>query len=143
MKQAIAVRIATVVLWLNLPGLVLAQVTQLVLKHGAYVQASVSCNEPPFAAMQAWDRVGLSGPHTSGCTSRVLSHDNNHFRITTSCNAIGDGTPNSSGQDYSETILLIRLSPVRFVESSEAKPERTFRWCSADTGLRNFNGGRP
>jgi hypothetical protein len=143
MRHAIAVRIAVVVLWLNLPGFLLAQVNDLNLKHGTYVQASVSCKEPPFAAVQAWDGAGVFGPHTSGCTSRVLSQHNNHFRIITSCSAVGDGTPNPSGEIYSETISLVRLSKDRFVESSKAKPARTFRWCSADTGLGNGKGGRP
>ena len=143
MKCAFVARMATVTLWLNLPGPVPAQITQLRLKHGTYVQASVSCREPPFAAMQAWDGAGFFGPHSSRCTSRVLSHHNTHFRISTSCKAIGDGTPDPSGQDYIETISLIRLSQLRFIESSEAKPERTFRWCSADTGLGNFKVGRP
>ena len=144
MRHAVALRIAAVaLLWLNLPGLLLGQGPDLGLKHGTYVQAPVSCKEPPFAAMQAWDGVGFFGPHSSRCTSRVLSHHNNHFRISTSCKAIGDGTPDPDGQSYVETITLTRLSRVRFVKSSEAKRESTFRWCSADTGLENFKGDRP
>ncbi len=143
MRRTIALRIAVIVLWLNLPGFLLAQTNELSLKHGTYVETSMSCKEAPFAAVQAWDGVGFFGPHSSRCKSRLLSHHNNHFQISTSCSALGDGTPNPSGQDYSETITLTRLSQVRFVASSETKPERTFRWCSAGTGLGNFKKGRP
>jgi hypothetical protein len=147
MKYSITIRIAVIALWLNVPGLIHAQKThaqnaRLGLKHGTYVDASVSCPAPPFAAVRSWDGIGLFGPHSSRCTSRVLSHHGNQFQISTSCSAVGDGTPNPVGQVDIQNISLIRLSNVSFVASEEAKPKTTYRWCTADTGLGNFKGSK-
>ena len=83
--------------WLLVPALALAQREQLPLKHGTYVLANIACKEPPLAAMMSWDGVGFSGPHASKCVSHVLSHHGSRFSVTTTCSALGDGTPNPSG----------------------------------------------
>ncbi|MBB5060653.1 hypothetical protein HDF16_005389 [Granulicella aggregans] len=142
MKYSITIRIAIVALWLNVPGLIHAQIARLDLKHGTYVNASISCTASPFAAMRSWDGIGFSGPHSSRCMSRVLGHKGNHFKISTSCSAVGDGTPSPAGQIDIEKLSLIRLSNVDFVVSEGAKPKTTYRWCTANTGLGNFKGSK-
>jgi hypothetical protein len=101
--------------WLLVPCLALAQREQLPLKHGTYVLANIACKEPPLAAMISWDGVGFSG---------------SRFSVTT-CSALGDGTPNPSGQVYVETLSVTRLSNARISMSSDAKQPATYRWCSA------------
>lgn len=147
MKYSITIRIAVVALWLNVPGLIHAQKihaqnARLDLKHGTYVDVSVSCPAPPLAAIRSWDGIGFFGPHSSLCTSRVLSHKRNHFQISTSCSAVGDGSPNPAGQVDNQNTSLIRLSNASFVASGEAKRETTYRWCTVDTGLGNFKGSK-
>lgn len=142
MKYPIISRIAIVALWLNVPGLIRAQNAKLNLKHGTYVDASVSCAASPFAGMRSWDGVGFFGPHSSRCTSHVLSRHGNHFQINSSCAALGDGTSNPEGQVENQNVSLIRLSNVSFVASEEAKPKTTYRWCTDDAGLGNFRGSK-
>ncbi len=124
-------------------GLASPRGEQLSLRRGLYVIASVSCKEPPFAAMQSWDGVGFFGPHSSRCTSHVLSQQGKQFQIRTACKAVGDGSPLSTGQVDIEDITLVRLSNVRFEKSSGMKPKTTYRWCSADNGLGNFSKAKP
>ena len=116
--------------WLFIPCFALAQHDQLSLKHGAYVLDSSDCKEPPFAAMLSWDGVGFFGPHSSRCKTRVLSLQGNQFKLSTTCAALGDGTPDTS--HYVDTFLLTRLSDTRFVIRKETKPENTYRWCGAE-----------
>ena len=143
MKNAIAVRTVTFALWLSVLGLALPEGEQVSLKRGIYVVASVGCKEPPFAAMQFWDGVGFFGPHSSRCTSHILTHHGNQFQIRTSCKALGDGSPLPTGQVDVEDITLVRLSNVRFEKSSREKQNTTYRWCSADNGLGNFTKSKP
>jgi hypothetical protein len=121
----------------------MAQNPQLPLKHGTYVDESVSCKEPPFAVTQSWDGTGFSGPHSSSCKSHILSQRGNQFHIATSCAAIGDGTSNPSGQVDTETLILTRLSNTRFERFSESKPKATYRWCSATNETRGVAKEKP
>ena len=114
-----------------IPCFALAQEDQLLLKHGTYVQEPNECKDPPLAAMMYWDGVGFSGPHSSACTSSVLSHHGKQFSVSTSCTSLGDGTPNPSGQPYVEAFSLARLSSARFVMSKDKQTQSTYRWCSA------------
>lgn len=113
------------------------------LRHGIYVDQSVSCKEAPLASMRSWDGVGFSGPHSSRCTSQMVNHHGNEFRVTTSCAALGDGTPTPSGKVDVETITVTQLSHVSFESSSATKPKMTYRWCGVDTGLGNFPKRKP
>jgi hypothetical protein len=114
-----------------IPGFSLAQHNQLSLKQGTYVVASSDCKEPAFAVIKSWDGVGFSGSHSSKCTSRVLSRQGNQFTMSTTCAALGNGTPDRSG--YVDNFLLTRLSNTRFNvrKDKSPHPETTYRWCSA------------
>ena len=114
-----------------IPCFALADHDQLSLKQGTYVVASSDCKEPAFAVMKSWDGVGFSGPHSSKCTSRVLSRHGNQFTMSTTCAALGDGTPDQSG--YVDNFLLTRLSNTRFNirKDNDPHPETTYRWCLA------------
>lgn len=116
--------------WILAPCFALGQHDQLSLKHGTYVLESAECKEPPFAAMISWDGVGFSGPHASRCTSRVLNRHGNQFALSTTCSALGDGTPDSSR--YIDNFSLTRLTNTRFVMRKEPKSGNTYRWCNAE-----------
>lgn len=105
---------------------------QLILKHGTYVLQTSACKEQPFSAIRVWDGVGLSGPHTSRCITRMLSHRGNHFDVSTACTALGDGTPNPSGASHVEALSLVRLSNTRFLVSNGPTQKTTYRWCRAE-----------
>ncbi len=124
-------RTAFTAAWILVPCLALARREPLSLKHGIYMLQNVACQEPANAAMMCWDGVGLSGPHASKCVSHVLSQHGSRFSVRTTCAALGDGTPNPSGQADVETLSVNRLSNARIVIASEAKQPATYRWCSA------------
>ena len=105
-----------------------AQPEPLPLKHGNYVQESYSCTRPPFAAMMSWDGIGFSGPHSSRCTTRVLVRHENRYSISTSCAALGDGSPDNSKYVDSASVTLV--SNTRFQLSKRSRRAIEFRWCS-------------
>ena len=143
-KRKIVTQTAISAAWILIPCFALAQHDQLSLKHGSYVQKGVPCKDAPFAVMKSWDGVGFFGPHSSRCTTRVLSHHGNKFNTSTTCTAIGDGTPLPSGPADVETLSLIRLSNTLFTTSPANQPQATtYRWCSADVGTGNFPKGKP
>jgi hypothetical protein len=124
---------------ISIPLVISAQNQPLQLERGTYVQEGVPCKDAPFAAVKSWDGVGLSGPHSSRCTTRVLSHHGQQFSVSTACAAIGDGTPNPSGKNDIQTLSVTRLSNNRIVVSDGGSvPSATYRWCSADGGVSNF-----
>ena len=117
---------------LSMPLLIVAQTDPLSLKHGVYVEKHEQCKGAPNAAIRVWDGVGFSGAHSSRCTSRVLRREKNRFRVSTSCSALGDGSPSGSGIDGADPILLERLSSTAFVMLRDRQAPRSFRWCSAN-----------
>jgi hypothetical protein len=124
---------------ISIPLVISAQDQSLQLERGTYVQEEVSCKDAPFAAVKSWDGVGLSGPHSSKCTTRVLRHHGQQFSVSTACAAIGDGTPNPSGKDDIQNLSVTRLSNNRIVVSDgESASSATYRWCRADGGIPNF-----
>ena len=115
--------------WFCIPLIVSAQIQDLSLKHGIYVLRGVDCKEPPFAALKSWDGVGFAGPHSGQCTTNVLSHRGNHFDVSTTCAALGDGTPNRSG--YVEKLSLTRISSTNFLIVNANNTTSHYRWCTA------------
>jgi hypothetical protein len=114
---------------LVIPLVISAQTQQLTLKHGTYVATSSPCEGAAFAVMMSWDGATFSGPHSSKCTTRVLGHQRNWYSVSTTCAALGDGTPDPSG--YVEKLSLTRLSNSRFALSKDHETQRTaYRWCS-------------
>ena len=120
------------IVWLSMPLLIVAQADLLALKPGVYVEKHEQCKGAPNAAIMIWDGVGFSGAHSSRCTSRVLRRDKNRFRVSTSCSALGDGSPSDSGTDGRESFLLTRLSSAAFVVLRDRQQPRSLRWCSAN-----------
>ena len=117
---------------LSMPLLIVAQTDPLSLKHGVYVEKHEKCKGAPNAAIMVWDGVGFSGAHSSRCTSRVLHRDKNRFQVSTSCSALGDGSPSGSGTDAADSALLTRLSSTAFVMLRDRQEPRSFHWCSAN-----------
>ena len=109
-----------------------AQTDPLSLKHGVYVEKHEQCKGAPNAAIMIWDGVGISGAHSSRCTSRVLRRDKNPVQVSTSCSALGDGSPNGSGTDGADSVLLTRLSSTAFMMLRDRQESHSFRWCSAN-----------
>ena len=129
------IKVTVVASWFLLPFSICAQGKSLSLKHGIYVELGTGCRDAPFAAMKEWDGVGFAGPHSSKCTSHILTHHANQYTVETACSALGDGSPNPSGHADKETIQLTRLSYINFVVSSAKKQTLTYRWCSAKSLL--------
>ena len=105
------------------------QSLQLTLKPGAFMREPYACKDAPNAAIRVWDGAAFSGAHSSKCTTRVLSRQGEQFRISTSCSALGDGTPDTSA--YTEEITITRRSDKSFVILKEGQPEGIYRWCGA------------
>ena len=101
----------------------------LTLKPGVFVREPYACRDAPNAAIRVWDGTAFSTAGSSRCTTRVLSRKGEQFRISTTCSALGDGTPDNSG--YVEELLLTQQSDSRFTISREGQPEGKYRWCSA------------
>jgi hypothetical protein len=118
--------------WILTSSITLAQNDQLSLKHGAYVREPYRCGGQPNAAILSWDGVGFSGAHSTRCTTRVLSRQDNRYQLSTACAALGDGSSNPSGHPDVGTFSLTRLSNARFVVVKEPATQGTYRWCSAE-----------
>ncbi len=82
---------------LMMPLLAVAQDGLPALKHGIYVAKSYPCKGAPNAAILQWDGKRFSGAHSSQCTTRVLSRTGATYKLSTTCAAFGDGTPDNSG----------------------------------------------
>jgi hypothetical protein len=108
------------------------QSPQLALKPGVFVREPYSCKDAPNAGIRVWDGVGFSGAASRKCTTRVMSHRGERFRISTTCSALGNGTPDTSG--YAEELSLIRGSETRFAVEKQGQPEGTYPWCSGKPG---------
>jgi hypothetical protein len=104
----------------------------LSLKHGIYIRGK-SCKNAPNAEILVWDGIGFSGAHSTQCTSQAQHQSGARFQIKTTCEKLGDGTPNSSGSSYEDSFVLNRISNTHFEVSKENRPTATFRWCSAGT----------
>lgn len=104
----------------------------LVLKHGVYVRGP-SCKDAPNAEMLVWDGKGFSGAHSSQCTSEIMRQSGARFQVKTTCLALGDGAPNPSGFEYTDSFLLNRLSSTLFEQLKENHTKATFRWCRMGT----------
>ena len=100
----------------------------LPVKHGLYVQKTVSCKGAPNAAILVWDGIGLSGAHSSKCRSRIVSRNGSTFKMTTACSALGDGSPDSSG--FTEELMVSSVSKTSFVIARGTQPGIAYRWCS-------------
>lgn len=103
---------------------------QLSIWAGVYVREPAPCQEAPNASILFWDGVGISGPHSSHCTSVVLRKNGRRYNIRTSCSALGDGSPNPAGAPFTQSFALIRLSTTRFTIDKENQPPGTYRWCA-------------
>jgi hypothetical protein len=117
--------------WILLPFVALSQDQHLPIKRGIYVREPAQCKDAPNAAIMSWDGVGLSGPHSSKCTSRVLHKSGGEYEISTSCSSLGDGSPNPTGTPFVESIVLTWLSDTQFTIAKDNQPQGTYRWCSA------------
>ncbi len=123
------VKTAQCAIWLLLPCTAFSQNTQLDLKPGFYVREPYQCTGQPNAATMLWDGVGFSGAHSSKCTSNVLSHEGNDFKVSTTCANVGDGSANPSGHADVETFSLTRMSETRFLIVPKNAAKGTYRWC--------------
>lgn len=103
----------------------------LPVKHGVYVQKTVACKGAPNAAIRVWNGIGLSGAHSSKCTSRIVSRNGSTFKMTTVCSALGDGSPDSSG--VAEELMVSSVSKTSFVIARGSQAGIAYRWCSAGT----------
>ncbi len=129
--RAMGARWALGAAWIFVASSGLAQKNQLSLKHGTYVLADSGCADPPFAAMMFWNGTGFSGAHASKCTTHVLSHRGNHYKVSTTCTALGDGTPEPAGSEDAVTLSLTRVSDTTFTVDNGTHAPSRYCWCSA------------
>jgi hypothetical protein len=106
----------------------LARDPQLLLKHGTYVSNGERCKDSSNANLLSWDGVGFAGAHSSKCSSAIVHHHGARYQVATTCSALGDGSPNVSGHDYSDSFLLRRLSVTAFEVVKPKQLKRTYRW---------------
>jgi len=117
--------------WLSQPFGALTQDQQLTIDRGVYVREPAQCKGAPNAAIMSWDGVGFSGPHSSKCKSTVLSKNGKKYEISTSCSALGDGSPNPAGTPFVESFVLTWRSNTQFTVTKGNQPEGKYRWCSS------------
>ena len=66
----------------------------LPIASGTYaVAGSKPCRDAPLAGVAQFDGRALHGPHGSDCTSSLLGRHGRTCRISTTCRALGDGSP--------------------------------------------------
>jgi hypothetical protein len=111
------------------PFAALSQDQQLTIKHGVYVREPAQCKDAPNAAILSWDGVGFSGAHSNKCTSTVLRKSGKKYEISTSCSALGDGSPNPIGTPFVESAVLTWQSNTQFMITKGNQPEGMYRWC--------------
>jgi hypothetical protein len=116
--------------WMLIPFAASSQDQHLTIKPGVYVREPAQCKGAPNASILSWDGTGFSGPHSSKCTSTVLRKNGKKYEISTSCSALGDGSPNPSGTPFVESFALTWLSSARFTIAKDNQPAGTYRWCS-------------
>jgi len=102
----------------------------LSLKPGIYATGASACRGAANAQILTWDGVGFSGAHSSQCVSRVLHRRGSHIQLSTTCAALGDGSPNVGGAAYVETFWLNQLSSSQFELAREKQAPAIYRWCS-------------
>ena len=106
------------------------------LKHGIYVVSGTKCKDAPFAAMSIWDGVGFGGPHESQCKTKILHRHGHMFDISTTCSALGDGTPTTPSSSSERLIVFgsetFSARSLTGAEKPRASADAvTYRWCSA------------
>ena len=110
-----------------------AQAATLPLKPGTFVQTSVPCKDPPFAAMFDYDGRALSYPHASHCRSAIASHEGRFYHVRETCTALGDGS--AAAPSTSITLYKI-LSRQRVDVGQGGKASVAYRWCPAVPGRK-------
>jgi hypothetical protein len=100
-----------------------AQHDLLPLQSGTYVRDGASVQDAPLAALIIYDGAAISGPHSSACRSTVLSHHGAMYRLSTTCAALGDGTPAVA---YTETqrIVVRSRTTMRFAHGEDVASYR-------------------
>lgn len=129
MKTTVLRKAATLMTALVMPLAAVAQSAPLSLKQGVYVARPYPCKGAPNTAILQWDGTGFSGAHSSKCTTRVLSHVGTRYDLSTTCSAMGDGSPDTSG--YVDLRSLTRVSESAFAMQAPHQDRQAFRWCSA------------
>ena len=131
---------AIIILMAELPAFPYSALAQdqsaIHLRHGIYVVSGTKCKDAPFAAMSIWDGVGFGGPHESQCKTRLLHRQGQIFDVSTTCSALGDGTPTTSSSLSERVTILGREAfsarPLTGTEKRQASADAaTYRWCSA------------
>jgi hypothetical protein len=92
----------------------------LPLQPGPYVVSSYKpCEEAPLAAVVQFDGRAIFGPHESNCTISIESHKGRSYRLSTECQANGDG----SAASPTKALRTVRIeSKVKFSVVSLGSP---------------------
>ena len=114
-------RISNALIVAGLLSVVSAQVearSLLPLEAGTYVREGVDVVDAPFAALVAYDGSAFSGPHSSACRSKLLSHRGATYRLSTTCEALGDGTPAVATTEV-ERVVVVSPTRMRFARGDD------------------------
>jgi hypothetical protein len=95
----------------------------LPVEHGTYVREGFSAEDPPFAAIIEYDGTTLSGPHSNACRSTVLSHHGKDYLLSTTCAALGDGTP-AAPYGEEERVVVQSSTKIRLAHGNDAASYR-------------------
>ena len=91
----------------------------LPVEHGIYVREGTGAGDVPFAATLTYDGSTIAGPHSSACRSTLLSRDGDTHRVSTTCDALGDGTP-AVPYTEEERIVVVSARRIRFEHGNDA-----------------------
>ncbi|NHH80192.1 hypothetical protein [Burkholderia gladioli] len=98
----------------------------LPLHAGTYVDTQANeCQDAPNTSILTYDGHGFGGAHSSHCVSTTVKRTGDEYELSTTCSALGDGTP-VKPQKFKEKIHI--LSPERFsMQFSEGT--QTYKLC--------------
>ncbi len=95
----------------------------LPVEHGTYVREGTSVDDAPFAAILEYDGTTIAGPHSSACRSTVVSREGNEYRVSTTCDALGDGTP-ATPYTEEERVVVESARTIRFAHGTDVASYR-------------------
>lgn len=97
----------------------------LPLKHGIYVDASQTCQDPANAGIKQYDGKGLSTAHTHGCVLQVQGKKGTTYTVAQRCIDAGAGPAPFVNERMDVTVV----NPGKFV-FKQGKTATAFNHCS-------------
>jgi hypothetical protein len=77
----------------------------LPIEPGTWVTAGLSFSDAPLAAIMTYDGHAISGPHSSRCTTTVLSQEDATYLLSTTCRGLGDGSAANPSTEIQRVVV--------------------------------------